>query len=58
MKVAVGVGADEKPAARKINSRPRPAREPAEPLRRNVEEARTRMRDSARKAAQENESAA
>jgi hypothetical protein len=59
VKVAVGVGADEKqPAARKIASRPRPAREPAEPLRRNVEEARTRMRQSARKAAQENGPAA
>jgi hypothetical protein len=57
VKVAVGVGAGEKPA-RKINSRPRPAREPAEPLRRNVEEARTRMRNSARKAAQENGPAA
>jgi hypothetical protein len=59
VKVAVGVGAEEKrPAARKINSRPRPAREPVEPLRRNVEEARTRMRQSARKAAQENGPAA
>jgi hypothetical protein len=53
----------KKPAKsqRRVSTRPRPARasrEQAEPLRRNVEEARTRMRQSARKAAQESGPAA
>ena len=53
-KVAAPPATDERPLA----ARPRPAREEVEPMRRAVDEARTRMLASARKATKENGPAA
>jgi hypothetical protein len=49
-----GAPAEERPLA----ARPRPARQQAEPMRRAVDEARTRMLDNARAATRENGPAA
>jgi hypothetical protein len=43
------------PAGRPLAARPRPARAKVEPMRRAVDEARTRMLDNARKATREND---
>jgi hypothetical protein len=51
---SAGAPAEERPLA----ARPRPARQQAEPMRRAVDEARTRMLDNARAATRENGPAA